>query len=191
VVADVLAAHRAAQRRNPRGVAGDDSVFMSEAEEMAILRAPLPSTTGQAASAPLPDGGDGGLGWRMRAERQRRHLTLVQVENELKIRMSYLQAMEDEKLTLLPRGPTAPQMVKDYAEFLGLDAAAALEELRVQHHAEAVPPIPALGGSRVTQGMPRWAIIVAAVVLALLVGAGAIMVLDPEFFARLLALLPR
>lgn len=178
-------AHRAARRKNPRGAPPvDESVFMSEAEEMALLRTPPPAQ-GHAREQPAPDLGEGGLGRRMRAERQRRHMTLVQIENELKIRMSYLQAMEDDKLTLLPRGPAAPQMVKDYAEYLGLDAAEALEELRAHQIGEAVAPIPALGGTRLPRAAPRWLIILAAVLLALAVAVGAILLFDPGFFQRL------
>lgn len=181
---DAIDAHRATRRKNPRGAAPvDATVFMSEAEEMALLRAaPAPE---KAEGAPTIDLGDGGLGKRMRAERVRRHLTLVQIENELKIRMSYLQAMEDEKLTLLPRGPAAPQMVKDYADYLGLDPSAALGELQAQHYGETVAPIPALGGTRAPRGVPRWTIILAAVLLALAVGVGAILLFDPGFFMRL------
>lgn len=179
-------AHRAARRKHQRGRAPvDDSVFMSEAEEMALLRTPSGTPAGRPAETPAPDLGEGGLGQSMRAERVRRHLTLVQIENELKIRMSYLQAMEDGKLTLLPRGPAAPQMVKAYADYLGLDAAEALEELRAQSYGEQVAPLPALGGNRATRSMPRWTIVLAAVLLALLVGAGAILIFDPSFFARL------
>lgn len=179
-------AHRTAQRRNRRGQAPvDESVFMSEAEEMALLRTPPVAAPDRPEGAPAPDVGEGGLGRRMRAERMRRHLTLVQIENELKIRMSYLQAMEDEKLTLLPRGPAAPQMVRDYASFLGLDPNEALEELRAQQYGEAVAPIPALGGAPAPRSLPRWLIILAAVLLALAVGVGAIMLFDPGFFLRL------
>lgn len=189
-VADALYAHRATQRKNPRGAPADERVFMSEAEEMALLRTPpaeaKPADGARATGAAATlEPGEVGLGQRMRAERLHRHLTLVQIENELKIRMSYLQAMEDDKLTLLPRGPTAPQMVKDYADFLGLDASVALEELRAQHYGEAAPPMRALGGTPAPRPLPRWLIILAAVLLALAVCVGAILLFDPGFFMRL------
>jgi DNA-binding response OmpR family regulator len=170
---------RAIRRKNGREV-DDDAVFMSEAEEMALLRMPPPAgaSPAQPAEADAPQS----FGSRMRAERLRRHLTLVQVENDLRIRMSYLQAMEDEKFTLLPRGPAALQMVRSYAEHLGLDAAAVLDEFRAQHYVEANEPIPALGGSRMARPLPRWAVLLAGVLLALVVGVGAIFLLDPSFF---------
>ncbi len=158
---------------------------MSEAEEMALLRMPPPA---DASASPAPAGpeADGeSFGKRMRGERLRRHLTLVQVENDLRTRMSYLQAIEDEKFTLLPRGPAAVQMVRSYAEYLGLDADALIAEFRAQHYVEANDPLPALGGSRMARGLPRWAVLLAAVLLALAVGAGGIYALDPGFFAGL------
>jgi len=177
-------AHRRILRRTRRGPPPEEeAVFMSEAEEMALLRTPLEPE--QPAPEAAPEVEEGGLGKRLRAERLRRHLTLVQIENELKIRMSYLQAIEDEKLTLLPRGPAALQMVQDYASFLGLDATEALEELRAHQYGETLPPIPALGGPPAPRSLPRWLIILAAVLLALAVGIGAIMLFDPGFFARL------
>ncbi|NTU83053.1 MAG: response regulator [Chloroflexales bacterium] len=173
------------RRQSRRGPVIDESVFMSEAEEMALLRTPPAPPPQRPAETPVPDIGEGGLGRHMRSERLRRHLTLVQIENELKIRMSYLQAMEDEKFTLLPRGPAASQMVKDYADFLGLDPGQVLDELKAQSLNESAAPLPALGGTPLPRSLPRWAIILLAVLLALLVGLGAILIFDPGFFARL------
>jgi CheY-like chemotaxis protein len=168
----------------PSKSAADATVFMSEAEELAMLRTPAAAAAPRAAQAPDIQG-DGGVGSQMRAERMRRHMTLVQVENDLKIRMSYLQAMEDEKFTLLPRGPAAPQMVKHYADHLGVDASAVLDDFRAQGYGEVVAPIPALGGRPLPRNLPRWVVILAAMLLALAVGIGAIMLFDPDFFARL------
>lgn len=162
----------------------DETVFMSEAEEMALLRMAPP-----AADASPPETADaaaaGTLGSRLRAERLRRHLTLVQVENEIKIRMSYLQAMEDEKFTLLPRGPVAIDMLRSYAGFLGLDAEALADEFRDQHYIDPIEPPRALGGSIAVRTPPRWLVLAAAVLLALAVAAGAIYALDPAFFQSL------
>jgi DNA-binding response OmpR family regulator/transcriptional regulator with XRE-family HTH domain len=172
------------RRTTRRPAQEEESVFMSEAEEMALLRMPLPAA--EAPPRPTESAAEGqSFGKRLRSERQRRHLTLVQIENDLRTRMSYLQAMEDEKFTLLPRGPAAIQMVRSYAQYLGLDAEAILSEFRAQHYVEAAEPPPALGGSRLARGAPRWAILLAAVLLALAVGVGAIYALDPAFFAQL------
>jgi CheY-like chemotaxis protein len=158
------------------------NVFMSEAEELALLRTPAPP---RHEPAPTTDAVLGGLGARLRAERMRRQYTLVQVENELKIRMSYLQAMEDEKFTLLPRGPVALQMVRTYADHLGMPADEVLTEFRKNFYVEPVAPPPALGGPRLPRAVPRWLIWLTAVILALAVAIGLIFAFDPDFFLTL------
>ncbi|MCX7790210.1 MAG: response regulator, partial [Chloroflexaceae bacterium] len=155
------------QARNDR----DEAVFMSEAEEMALLRAPS-SPGGQTppASAILSQEEAVRFGPRLRAERLRRHLTLVQLENELHIRMSYLQAIEDEKFTLLPRGPAALDMIRRYAEHLGVDPAPVLDELGSKFTPEVTEPLPSLGGVPAPRSLPRWVIPLIAVALALALG---------------------
>jgi CheY-like chemotaxis protein/transcriptional regulator with XRE-family HTH domain len=175
-------------RRAPaRREADEESVFMSEAEEMALLRIPdtRPSTSASAEVANLDPATS--LGPRLRNERQRRHLTLVQVENELKIRMSYLQALEDEKYTLLPRGPVTLHMVRSYVTFLGIDPDPVVEEFRDQHYVDQYEPLPALGGSRLPRSLPTWLIWAVAVLLALAVTVGVILYFDPSFFQNLWA----
>lgn len=136
----------------------EEPVFMSEAEEMALLR--IPSTSSSSITVVEPPALDehASLGPRLRNERLRRHLTLVQVENELKIRMSYLQAIEDEKYTLIPRGPVALQMMRSYVTFLGIDPEPVIEAFRTQHYVEQYEPLPALGGPRIPRSLPTWVI---------------------------------
>ena len=173
-------------RRAPtRREVEEEPVFMSEAEEMAMLRIPdTRPVAGAAVQAPDLDA-NASIGPRMRNERQRRHLTLVQVENELKIRMSYLQALEDEKYTLIPRGPAALQMVRSYVTFLGIDPEPVVEEFRTQHYVEQYEPLPALGGPRLPRSLPTWVIRAAAVILALVVTVGIILLFDPGFFQNI------
>lgn len=174
------------KRRNARNN-HDETVFMSEAEEMALLRAP--SSSGiqtPPAAAILSQEEEARFGPRLRAERVRRHLTLVQLENELHIRMSYLQAIEDEKFTLLPRGPAALDMIRRYAEHMGVDPAPVLEELSSKFSLEVMEPLPSLGGAPAPRSLPRSIIVLIAVALALAVGIGAIAMFDPGFFGRAL-----
>lgn len=178
-----LAAHQPARRVETAETLLDAKVFMTEAEELATLRT-RPLEAGKA-QAPPDLGGDGGVGGQLRAERMRRHMTLVQVENDLKIRMAYLQAIEDEKYTLLPRGPAALQMIKRYAEHLDVDAGSMLEELRTQGYGDVIAPLPALGGRPLPRSLPRWLVVTTAMLLALVIGLGAIVLFDPEFFAQL------
>jgi DNA-binding response OmpR family regulator len=183
--ATTTTAHLAPRRARKRPEE-EEPVFMSEAEEMALLRMPPPADA-KAAPAAAGDEPSQSFGPRLRAERLRRHITLVQIENDLRIRMSNLQALEDEKFTLLPRGPAGLQMVRSYAEYLGLNATAMLEEFRSQHYVESSEPLPALGGSRMPRSLPRWLVPLLAVILALAVGIGAILLLDPAFFQALWA----
>ncbi|MGQ9926274.1 MAG: response regulator [Chloroflexaceae bacterium] len=164
----------------------DETAFMSEAEEMALLRAPFPARGQPPASAILTEEEAGRFGPGLRAERMRRHLTLVQLENELHIRMSYLQAIEDEKFTLLPRGPAALDMIRRYARHLGIDPAPVIDALGSKFALEVIEPLPSLGGAPAPRSLLRWIIALIAVLLALAVGVGAIVVFDPEFFSRAL-----
>ncbi|MCS6882206.1 MAG: response regulator [Oscillochloridaceae bacterium] len=178
---------RSKNRRRAERNHHDEAVFMSEAEEMALLRAPPPARSQTPpTSAILSEEEAARFGPRLRAERLRRHLTLVQLENELHIRMSYLQAIEDEKFTLLPRGPAALDMIRRYAEHLGVDPAAVLEELGSKFSPEAPEPPVSLGGAPASRSLPRWLIPLIAVALALALGFGAIAVFDPGFYSRAL-----
>jgi DNA-binding response OmpR family regulator len=153
----------------------DGSVFMTETEEMAHLR--------EAHSTPQepPDAPDDetALGDALRTERQRRRITLVQAENELHIRMWYLQAMEEGRFTLLPRGPMAEQMLRTYASYLDMQLPWVLEQYQRHYSTNQIEPLPVFSGSERRFTVPRWLIWAAAVVLALVVSGTAIAMLDP------------
>lgn len=163
----------------------DETVFMSEAEEMALLRAPAtPANKPPPAETLLSEEEAQRFGPRLRAERLRRHLTLVQLENELRIRMAYLQAIEDEKFSLLPRGPAALEMIRRYAEHLGVDPTEALDEFSRNFSPVAYETSLTLGNASASRTIPRWLVALIAVILALAVGLGAIALFDPAFFGR-------
>jgi cytoskeletal protein RodZ len=103
----------------------------------------------------------------------------VQAELESKVRMHYIQAMEEEKFSLLPRGPIAEQLLRAYAGFVGVDVSQALDEYHRLHYNAPVEPLAALGGVPQPRVLPRWATWPVAVVLALLVGFGGIWLIDP------------
>jgi cytoskeleton protein RodZ len=68
------------------------------------------------------------MGSTLREARVRRNLTLQQAEEDTKIRVKYLQAMENEDFDLMP-GPTyAKAFLRTYATYLGLDANVMLQE---------------------------------------------------------------
>lgn len=157
-----------------------ESVFIDDEEEMALLRA-------DKSAQPEPEDvltPDVSIGPRLRAERQRRRMTLVQAENDLHIRMWYLQAMEEENFTLLPRGHMAEQMVRSYATHLGIPANWALEEYRRIYGSNNVEPVPVFPTQR-QFSIPRWLVVLVAVVLAIGVSGFGIYLLDPEGVAAL------
>lgn len=167
-----------------------EPVFMSEAEELALLRnsetTPIRQLTESEEQA--------SFGRRLRAERQRRHLTLVQIENDIKVRMYYLQAIEDEQWSLLPRGPAALRMMRAYASYFGIDSAAAEAEYRSRYQVDEKSPAFSFTVGNVNTRMtrrapPRWLIITLAIVLALAIAGGAIYYFDPAFFNQLFGML--
>ncbi|MCS7288689.1 MAG: response regulator [Roseiflexus sp.] len=178
--ASALSAKRLRHERSP--AEEEESVFISHTEERGLIvdqaRADVDELRVDELER-LP------LGVRLRAARQRRRITLVQAELDTRIRMSYIQAMEEEKFSLLPHGPMTETMVKTYAAYLGLSVTNALEEYRKRHYTAPVEPVVALGGSSLPRSAPPWWVWVAVVILALVVGIGGILALDPAGVAAL------
>jgi DNA-binding response OmpR family regulator len=165
-----------AEATGPSGAApANGSVLMAETEEMASLREE--QSTPQELP-PAPDD-ETALGDALRTERQRRRRTLVQAENELHIRMWYLQAMEEGRFTLLPRGPMAEQMLRTYATYLDMQLPWVLEQYQRHYSSNQIEPLPVFSGSERRFTVPRWVIWAAAVALALVVSGTAIALLDP------------
>ncbi|MEM8532710.1 MAG: response regulator [Chloroflexota bacterium] len=157
----------------------EESVFITSSDEHELLNDVIdqPADTG-----PNDDLEQLPIGERLRAARQRKGITLVQVElDKSKLRMHYVQAMEEEKFTLLPQGALAEQMLRTYADYLGLDVNNAVSEYR-QHYYNAPAATPsALGGPMPNHQIPRWATWAGAVVLALVIGFGSIWIFDRDF----------
>jgi DNA-binding response OmpR family regulator len=153
-----------------------EAVFMPSSEERRLLSEP---GAGAAAELSAEDLARLPLGQRLRAARQRKRITLVQAELESKLRMYYIQAMEEEKFSLLPRGPAAENLLRSYATFLGVDVRQALDEYRRLHYSAPIEPPPALGGIPRPRPLPRWATLLSAVLLGLVVGLGGIWLIDP------------
>jgi len=64
---------------------------------------------------------DTGIGPTLREARNRRKLDLTEVEAAIKIRVRYLQAMENEEWDALPGGAYTRGFIRTYASHLGLD----------------------------------------------------------------------
>ncbi|MBA3469683.1 MAG: helix-turn-helix domain-containing protein [Herpetosiphonaceae bacterium] len=149
------------------------------AQTTAASSAPAPQEPGATPSelevdATLP------LGQRLRAARKARNISLVQANLETKIQMYYIQALEEEKYSLLPRGASTDALIQRYATFLGDDPNAALAEFRRLHHNE-------IEGPRDLAGQPvvrrrRWPLAIALLAIALLtcgLTAGALTYIFP------------
>jgi CheY-like chemotaxis protein len=170
--------------RRPAHAPGDqdEPVFIPHGEEQRLLREPDPLPREESSDiSQLP------LGQRLHAARQRKRITLVQAELETHppVRMHYIQAMEEEKFSLLPRGPVAEELLRVYAAYVGIDVNQALDEYRRLHFSTPIEPPAALGGTALAWRPPRWAIWTVAAVLALAVGCGGIWLYDPNGVAAM------
>jgi cytoskeleton protein RodZ len=111
------------------------------------------------------------IGESLREARMRQHLDIADVEGKTKIRAKYLRALENEEFGMLP-GPTfVKTFLRTYAEALGLDPQALVEEYRATYEPREELDLQPLGPTAVARdrrrvGPPRgpWVGIAAAVV---------------------------
>jgi cytoskeleton protein RodZ len=83
------------------------------------------------------------IGATLREARMRERIDVSEIEATTKIRAKYLRALENEEWDLLP-GPTfVKSFLRTYADTLGLDGKALVEEYRLQyeHPSEPLEPI--------------------------------------------------
>ncbi len=115
---------------------------------------------------------DTGIGPTLREARNRRKLDLAEVEAAIKIRVRYLQAMENEEWDALPGGAYTRGFIRTYASYLGLDGDRLADDYRRaaappggEHAPKRVEPVPTgmrRSGSRIPGPVP-----IAAVCLGL------------------------
>jgi cytoskeleton protein RodZ len=125
------------------------------------------------------------IGETLREARMRQHLDIADVESKTKIRAKYLRALENEEFGMLP-GPTfVKTFLRTYAEALGLDPHALLEQYRSTHepreeleHLQPLGPTAVARDRRRGFGPPRgpWMAIglAAAAILAVLLVIGLV-----------------
>ena len=70
------------------------------------------------------------IGSTLRETRVRRKTTLQQAEDDTKIRVKYIQAMENDDFDLMPSAAYVKGFLRTYSHYLGLDADVILEEYR-------------------------------------------------------------
>ena len=116
-----------------------------------------------------PPAGAARVGAELRAARQRLGWALPDVANGLRIRLAYLEAIEDGRLSELPGNAYAVGFVRTYANSLGLDAdevsrrfRAEAQEINKKTELSFPAPVP-------QRGVPAGAV----VLLGLLIAAGA------------------
>jgi cytoskeleton protein RodZ len=125
------------------------------------------------------------IGPTLREARMRARIDITEVEQATKIRAKYLRALENEEWNLLPGSTFIKSFLREYADYLGLDARALVEEYKLRYERpseqELAPISPKLnrdrggglsgpGGPRVA---PRW-LVVGGVLVLLIVALGLV-----------------
>jgi cytoskeletal protein RodZ len=114
----------------------------------------------------------GTIGEKLQEARRRKGKSLKEIENILRIRASYLEALEKDNFEKIPGFAYAKAFLKSYANYLGLDAESLVSELEKVYKKE---PLPSFPQRREIVSMPRnkrwiWlAISIAFLVLALII----------------------
>jgi len=94
------------------------------------------------------------IGITLREARVRRNLTLQQVEEDTKIRVKYVQAMENEDWDLMPGATYVKGFLRTYATYLALDPEVIVGEFRSRGMVPSAEHHEPFGGSSVI-GKPR------------------------------------
>jgi cytoskeleton protein RodZ len=89
------------------------------------------------------------IGNTLREARVRRNLTLQQVEEDIKIRVKYVQAMENEDWDVMPGVTYVKGFLRTYATYLGLDPEVIIGEFRSRGMAPSAEHHEPFGGSSV------------------------------------------
>lgn len=154
-------------------------IFMDAADEQSLLeeRPAVADYEGDIEELPL--------GERLGMARQRAGLSLVQVELDTRLRIWYIQAMEEARFGLLPRGNAAEGMVRTYARYLGVDVEHAVRDFRSAYAGQSAQQIANLGATPQPRELPQWMIVIGAAALALIAGLGGFWMLAPNQVAAL------
>ncbi|MEW6770461.1 MAG: RodZ domain-containing protein [Bacillota bacterium] len=82
-----------------------------------------------------------GIGEQLSTARKSRGVSLEAAEEATKIRVRFLEALENEEFSVLPGRVYAKAFLRSYARFLGLDDAALAQEFDAVWAAEPEPPV--------------------------------------------------
>jgi cytoskeleton protein RodZ len=89
------------------------------------------------------------IGNTLREARVRRNLTLQQIEEDIKIRVKYVQAMENEDWDVMPGVTYVKGFLRTYATYLGLDPEVIIGEFRSRGMTPSAEHHEPFGGSSV------------------------------------------
>jgi cytoskeleton protein RodZ len=130
------------------------------------------------------------IGSTLRRERERRGISLEDVASSTKIRLPYLQAIEQDHLDELPGGIIGKGFVRAYAHEVGIDEAEAIASYvanRSENNVQLVPPmLPKRAAKRphnLATRLPSWAFV--AGFLAIGVGFVILGVLRNQYLSLL------
>jgi cytoskeleton protein RodZ len=77
------------------------------------------------------------IGQRLKAEREEQRLTLEKVFQATRIRVQYLEALEEDDFSVMPSPVQARGYLRNYAEYLGFDVDRVLDQLREMNAQQA------------------------------------------------------
>jgi cytoskeleton protein RodZ len=106
------------------------------------------------------------VGAELRAARQRLGWKLTDVAATIRIRLPYLEAIEDGRLADLPGNAYAMGFLRSYATFLGLDAAEVARRFRVEASEVNRKPELAFPAPVPDRGVPAGAVVLMGVLIA-------------------------
>ena len=105
--------------------------------------------------APPQNGDEMRIGEVLKRARTRQGIEIASVEERTKIRTKYLRALEAEDWEVLPSSAYAKGFLRTYAQVLGLDADAIVEQFRLQVESQLEPGNPLRVGEPVLEGRRR------------------------------------
>ncbi len=108
----------------------------------------------------------------LRRHRQKKKLSLTQVSKEVGIKESYLEAIEADKIDMLPRGVYVKSFISRYAEFLELDTKDIFPSVKIK--TQDKPKQKSLFVKQVVKSKYFWSMpkLAKSVLLATIVGLG-------------------
>ncbi len=155
----------APQPEQPSSPQSADPLGLGGTPDDDLLLAGLPTTS---YTEPMTPEKKESLGMQLRAQRIKRNIPLNQVDLAIGVHMAYLQAMEEDRFSHLPRGRMAEEMISKYVKYLNLDVAGALLQYRSFQYSEPVEPITDYGAANLV--VIRYSGLIRAVLAVLLLG---------------------